>query len=259
MSTSSSASVTHLQREVRRLKELDQKARERHESARAQAAREAEAEVRPARLDSCVYPGFSARRPLPPPDAVNPSSRSHRRSHSRRLCVPPRPPTTSSQRPLGPCCALPDAVCAFRHPLSAHCDPAAQARRAAGVQQLSVEGGEKQPKSSLISKPTVGYVRDIDLSTFATGWLAKELCTINHTWHDGSVKVGSPPPLTHYAPTNTTHLHWLLGTTDQPQRPTSPLLPATHRPSTSLIVRLQLGFICHRPTTVVLSLRAPPR
>uniref|UniRef100_A0A7S2DKE3 Uncharacterized protein n=1 Tax=Haptolina brevifila TaxID=156173 RepID=A0A7S2DKE3_9EUKA len=106
VSTSANGTITHLQREVKRIKEAEQKAREALDKSKAQAAREAEAE----------------------------------------------------------------------------------SRRATGVQQPSVDPAST-PRGSLITKPTIGYVRDIDLSVFAAGFLAKELCELKHTWKDGEVKV----------------------------------------------------------------------
>lgn len=64
----------------------------------------------------------------------------------------------------------------------------AEKRRATGVVQ---DAPAKPRDSALISQPTVGYVRDIDLSTFATGWLRKELSELAVKWSDGEVAVVS--------------------------------------------------------------------
>lgn len=63
----------------------------------------------------------------------------------------------------------------------------ADKRRAKGLQQEVpvVKPGEGQ----IVSKPTVGYVRDIDLSTFSTGWLRNQLTACKHTWGDGEIEV----------------------------------------------------------------------
>jgi len=67
-------------------------------------------------------------------------------------------------------------------------DSAANEKRGLGMQQ---KPAAEKSKSALISQPTIGYVRDIDLSTFATGWLSRELAQVVHKWADGSIRVNS--------------------------------------------------------------------
>jgi tetratricopeptide (TPR) repeat protein len=70
-------------------------------------------------------------------------------------------------------------------------DKEAERRRAKGLQQEVVSEPERRKDGQIIpnpSRPTVGYVRDIDLSVFATSWLQRELVKVEHTWADGSVK-----------------------------------------------------------------------
>ena len=64
----------------------------------------------------------------------------------------------------------------------------ATARRETGIVQdtpASSRGG------AIIAQPTVGYVRDIDLSGFAAGWLKKEVCSCALKWGDGEIAVVS--------------------------------------------------------------------
>jgi len=67
-------------------------------------------------------------------------------------------------------------------------DSQASEKRGLGMQQ---KPAEKKSQSALISQPTIGYVRDIDLSTFATGWLSREVALVVHKWADGSIRVDS--------------------------------------------------------------------
>ena len=108
-------SVLHLQRELRRYKDADQRAKAALEAANAQAMREAEAEVR------------------------------------RASGVEQRPSDDS-----GSSCAC--------------------SRGSLGA-------------GAVVSRPTAGYVRDIDLSTFALSWLAERLAEMEHRWDGGSINV----------------------------------------------------------------------
>ena len=66
-------------------------------------------------------------------------------------------------------------------------DSEAEKRRAKGLaQEAPAPGGGR-----IIEKPTIGYVRDIDLSTFATTWLRRELTECKCKWSDGEIKVTS--------------------------------------------------------------------
>lgn len=68
----------------------------------------------------------------------------------------------------------------------------AQALRDAEAAKRRAKGLEQTPsnnETSIISKPTIGYVRDIDLSVFATTWLGNEIIKLEHKFANGSVKV----------------------------------------------------------------------
>ena len=47
----------------------------------------------------------------------------------------------------------------------------------------------KPGEGQMVSRPTVGYVRDIDLSTFATGWLRNQLTECKLKWSEGEIHV----------------------------------------------------------------------
>ena len=75
----------------------------------------------------------------------------------------------------------------------------AEARRAKGVIQEAPKP-EASPTNkkdgAIVNKPAhalanshIGYVRDIDLSTFATGWLGREVVECAHKWGDGEIRV----------------------------------------------------------------------
>ncbi len=65
-------------------------------------------------------------------------------------------------------------------------EKAAESKRGLGV---AMEDAKPASQSAMVHLPTVGYVRDIDLSKFAEGWLARELASVKHTWADGGVSV----------------------------------------------------------------------
>lgn len=75
-------------------------------------------------------------------------------------------------------------------------DKEAERRRAKGLLQhtapVAPEAEKRKEDGAIIGNPsqlTVGYVRDIDLSNFATSWMQREIVQVEHTWADGSAKV----------------------------------------------------------------------
>ena len=65
-------------------------------------------------------------------------------------------------------------------------DTEAEARRQKGLAVAEAPKG-----GAIIAKPTIGYVRDIDLSVFSTNFLRKSLTEVVHKFADGDVRIDS--------------------------------------------------------------------
>lgn len=63
-------------------------------------------------------------------------------------------------------------------------DKEADTRRQKGLAVAAAPKG-----GAIIAKPTIGYVRDIDLSVFSTNFLRRALLEVEHRWREGSVKI----------------------------------------------------------------------
>jgi tetratricopeptide (TPR) repeat protein len=70
-------------------------------------------------------------------------------------------------------------------------DTESEARRKKGleVKDAPKAVSTEDKSKALVHKPTAGYVRDIDLSIFTTGWLEQNLKKVEHKWADGWVKI----------------------------------------------------------------------